>query len=231
MPQYKHIFFDLDHTLWDHDTNCREALSEVYEIFKLETIGIESLAAFQENFNEINYRLWGQYEKGDISQHELRHNRFRLVFTSLGVSDHEICDELSDVYLSICPKKSNLLPFSIETLKYLFPKYPLHIITNGFNETQDTKMISSEIRHYFRNIVTSQESGFKKPDPEMFRYACKIAETEPEQCLMIGDNFYADVLGAMNVGMDAVFFNPNAVNVIEKPTFEIQNMRELRYIL
>ena len=231
--RYKHIFFDLDHTLWDHNTNSKIALEEVYHDFDLQTLGVPSPLQFYLKFNEVNHQLWDKYEAGRISQPELRHSRFRLIFSSLGVDNHEVCDVLSDTYIKISSKKHNLLPNAKETLEYLFPKYPLHIITNGFDEIQSVKMNAGQITHYFKEVVTSQNSGYKKPDSRIFEYALKKVGAVPQECLMIGDSFQSDIVGATRAGIDAVFFNPDQrpQEVSIKPKYEIQNLVELKGIL
>jgi putative hydrolase of the HAD superfamily len=60
---YKHIFFDLDHTLWDHHRNSKIALGEVFELFQLQEISIPSMEQFYHKFNEVNHKLWLDYEK------------------------------------------------------------------------------------------------------------------------------------------------------------------------
>jgi YjjG family noncanonical pyrimidine nucleotidase len=230
---YKHIFFDLDHTLWDHNTNSRIALEEVYQIFDLQEIGIASTQDFYLGFTEINHQLWDKYEAGQISQSQLRYQRFRLIFSQLGVKNHDLCDTISESYMEISTKKSNLLPNAHEVLQYLQPKYPLHIITNGFDEVQSVKMEAGKITHFFREIITSQNSGYKKPDARIFEYALKKVGATPEECLMIGDSFQSDIVGATCAGIDAVFFNPDQRNqeISIKPKYEIQDLAELRSIL
>ncbi|MDZ7899931.1 MAG: YjjG family noncanonical pyrimidine nucleotidase [Arcicella sp.] len=230
---YKHIFFDLDHTLWDHNTNSRIALQEVYEAFNLAEIGIASAHSFYLNFNEINHQLWDKYEAGQISQFDLRHQRFRLIFNQLGVNNHELCDIISESYMEISTKKPNLLPNAHEILQYLEPKYPLHIITNGFDEVQSVKMEAGKITHFFREIITSQNSGYKKPDARIFEYALQKVGASASECLMIGDSFQSDIVGATRAGIDAVFFNPEQRNqeISISPKYEIQDLDELRRIL
>ena len=231
--KYKHLFFDLDHTLWDHNTNSKIGLDEVYEKFNLQDLGILSSTKFYLKFNEINHQLWDKYEAGGISQPELRHTRFRLIFTQLGIDNHSFCDEISDTYINISSKKHHLLPNAQETLEYLFPKYPMHIITNGFDEIQSIKMDAGKISHFFQQVITSQNSGYKKPDSRIFEYALKKIKAVPQECLMIGDSFQSDIVGATRAGIDAVFFNPDQRNqdISIKPKYEIQDLRELKGIL
>lgn len=230
---YKHIFFDLDHTLWDHNTNSRIALEEIYQSFDLQEIGIASTQDFYLTFTEVNHQLWDKYEAGRISQSELRHQRFRLIFNELAVKDHDLCDSISESYMEISTKKSNLLPHAHETLQYLQPKYPMHIITNGFDEVQSVKMEAGKITHFFREIITSQNSGYKKPDSRIFEYALKKVGAFAGECLMIGDSFQSDIVGATRAGIDAVFFNPDQriQEISIKPKYEIRDLSELKKIL
>ena len=231
--KYKHLFFDLDHTLWDHNTNSKISLEEVYQQFDLQSLGVPSPIQFYLKFNEINHQLWDKYEAGRISQPELRHSRFRLIFSQLGVDNHSLCDEISDVYINISSQKHHLLPNAHDTLEYLFPKYPMHIITNGFDEIQSVKMNAGKITHFFKEVITSQNSGYKKPDSRIFEYALKKIKAVPQECLMIGDSFQSDIVGATRAGIDAVFFNPDQRNqdISIKPKYEIRDLGELRGIL
>lgn len=230
---YKHLFFDLDHTLWDHNTNSKQALAEVYQHFGLHTFGIPSSHQFYLKFNEINHQLWDLYEQGKIAQPELRHTRFRMIFSELGCNDFALCDEISDTYINISVRKPNLLPNAKSVLDYLFPKYPLHIITNGFMEVQDIKMTSGGIKQYFREIVTSQNSGFKKPEVGIFEYALALVGAKPHECIMIGDSFQSDIVGATKAGIDTVFFNPDGrkQDITLQPKHEVKDLIELKGIL
>jgi putative hydrolase of the HAD superfamily len=233
MNTYKHIFFDLDHTLWDHDTNSKLALEEVFHQYDLTRLGMVSPTVFYQKFTEINHQLWDDYEQGKIQQPELRHQRFRLIFSALGCNEHSQCDEISDTYIAISVKKPNLLPNAKAVLDYLHPKYPMHIITNGFIEVQDIKMISGGIKHYFGEIITSQNSGFKKPDVGIFEYALKLINADPADCIMIGDSFPSDIVGATKAGIDAVFFNPESrkQSISLTPKHEVKDLAELMDIL
>lgn len=230
---YKHLFFDLDHTLWDHNTNSKQALDEVYQHFELHTYGIPSPHQFYLKFNEINHQLWDLYEQGKIAQPELRHNRFRMIFSELGCYDYSLCDKISDKYINISVRKPNLLPNAKSVLDYLFPKYPLHIITNGFMEVQNIKMTSGGIKHYFREIVTFQNSGFKKPEVGIFEYALNLVGAKPHECIMIGDSFQSDIVGAAKAGIDTVFFNPDGrkQDITLQPKHEVKDLIELKGIL
>lgn len=228
---YETIFFDLDHTLWDFETNSKEALTELSAKYKFPDKGIPSLDSFLNEYFAINERLWEDYRKNKISQESLRYDRFYHALKKFEIDDIELATAIGNDYVAIAPYKTNLIPHSFEVLDYLKEKYALHVITNGFEETQHLKLTNSNLNHYFSEIITSERSGFKKPDERMFHFSLDLANAKSETSLMIGDSLEADVLGAKNVGMDQVYFNPDGKGHSEELTHEISSLRELMSIL
>lgn len=231
MKKYKHIFFDLDHTLWDFDKNSKETLQELFVEFKLNELRDIEFSHFYQKYYEVNDWLWSQYRSGRISKNELRSTRFKMALESFGVLNHKLAVELDAFYVKHGPHKTNLLPNSIKTLEYLKEHYLLHIITNGFSEVQSIKMEKTGIEKYFSSVFTSDDIGVNKPHPKIFSQALFQTKATRKNAIMIGDNLEADVKGAMGIGMDAIFFNPKKQPHLEKPTFEISDMEELITIL
>jgi len=231
MKSYKCILFDLDHTLWDYETNSREALSELYVQFELKERGILSESDLYKTFYTINNELWDLYDRGMIHRDVIRKDRFHKVLMELGVDDYEMSLKFSDEYLQHSPKKKNLMEGCIETLDYLLPKYPMVIVTNGFDEIQSTKLTSSGIHHYFKDVVTSARAGHKKPAKEIFEFALNENKVEAHETIMIGDNLLTDIAGAKNALIDTVFFNPNRIDHESSVNFEIETLRELKNFL
>jgi len=204
----KHIFFDLDHTIWDFDKNAEETLQELYEIYKLRELGLLSASEFILRYTENNHSLWAQYHLGLISKELLRAERFRKTFIELGVHPEKVPQQFEEDYVKISPTKTNLFEGAEKVLAYLQKKYTLHIISNGFRETTLTKMDLSGLNPYFTNVIISEEVGINKPDKAVFQYALDKAGANLEESIMIGDSLEADIYGAMNFGMKAIFFNP-----------------------
>lgn len=230
--KYKHIFFDLDHTLWDYERCSAETLTELYTTYKMANYGLFELADFIRSFEGINSKLWELYNNGQIERETLRRDRFVLVMADLGLDKDLIPVNLGEDYMSICPKKSHLMPFAKEVLEYLKDKnYALHIITNGFEEIQYQKMNSSGITEYFDQIITSEKAGKKKPYRQIFDYALKSARAERKQSMMVGDNLKADIGGAKLAEIDHVYFNPNKEPHQEKVQYEITCLSDLKGIL
>lgn len=200
------IFFDLDHTLWDFEKNSALTFSKILIENKLEV----DLDGFLEVYSPINFQMWALYRENAISKAELRYQRLRRTFDVLGIT---VADEtihvLAHEYIEHLSSFTHLLPNTVEVLEYLFPKYKLHIITNGFQEVQGKKLRGSSIHHYFDKIIDSETAGVKKPHPYIFELALEQAKVHPKHSLMIGDNLEADILGAKALGMQVIHYNSN----------------------
>ncbi len=229
--KYKHIFFDLDMTLWDFETNAREAYVDIFRKHELKQRGIENLDVFLESYFVHNDRLWEQYRKGDLDKKVLRSLRFELTLRDFGIHDKQLSEAIGLDYITISPQKTNLFPNVHQTLQYLYDKYPMSIITNGFEEVQFTKLANSKLDQYFAHVITSEAAGCKKPDAGIFEYALAKAGIEAGESLMIGDDQEVDVLGAENAGIDGVFFNPKKLDINGSIKYQIYNLIELQNLL
>jgi YjjG family noncanonical pyrimidine nucleotidase len=231
MKPYKCIFFDLDHTLWDYETNSCDTLLELFNSHGLQACGITDCDSFQRQFKKVNTELWDLFDRGLITSEVIRQKRFKEILEHFNAYDEQLCETLSVEYLQNCPKKGNLIPHAIETLEYLGENYDLTIVTNGFDEIQQLKLTSGNLHRFFKHIVTSQKAGHRKPAPGIFDYAMKINGILPQQALMIGDNLLTDIAGAHNASIDSVFFNPESVVHDVKVKHEIASLVELQNIL
>jgi putative hydrolase of the HAD superfamily len=231
------IFFDLDHTLWDFEQNSKQTLFSLYQKYELsdKVISNEAISFddFVIAFQTTTKFLWKQHHEGLVDKVKIRQRRFTLIFEELykmtnqklkkRINEEYIFDkifyqnrypnlleELENEYQYMCPRQPNLLPFSLEMLTYLHSKgYQLHILTNGFEESQKLKLEYSGILHFFKNIITSECTGFTKPNPIIFNHALAISNATPQNSIMIGDSFDADILGARSLGMKTIFYNPH----------------------
>ena len=224
--KYKHIFFDLDHTLWDFEKNARETLLELYDAYNIDKVHKGVALDFVAAYDRINSALWKDYEEKKITKDVLRTERFKLAFMDIGVPQKYLPENIWEDYLQRCPKKTNLMPHAKEVCASLSTEYDLHIVTNGFEQTQHTKVDFSGLRSYFLNITTSECVGLPKPNPEISHLALEKAQAKPEECVMIGDNLQNDVLGALNMGIDAVWYNPEQL-VAPKELTEIRSLKEV----
>jgi len=230
--KYQHLFFDLDHTLWDFETNSKETLQELYVLHSLHDVVTPDFQAFYEKYAYHNKRLWHRYNHGFIKQDELRWKRMWHTLLEFKLGDEKLAKQLSKEYLEILPGKKALFPHTIEVLDYLTNKgYTLHLITNGFEQVQWRKLDNAQIGHYFTNVITSETALCLKPHKDIFDHAISKAQCGYNDGLMLGDNLDADILGAMNAGMDTVFVNHINEQTTIKPTYTIYHLKELENIL
>ncbi|MDB5025520.1 MAG: noncanonical pyrimidine nucleotidase, YjjG family [Mucilaginibacter sp.] len=229
--KYKHIFFDLDHTIWDFDKNAEEALHELYGAYRLKELGLHSPDLFIETYTRNNHQLWAEYHLGKITKAELRGARFKKTFLDMGLRPEVIPAGFEDDYVQLCPTKTNLFPHAHETLQYLQSKYTLHLISNGFGESQEIKIARTNIGSYFRHIIISEVVGVNKPDKAIFEHALNLAGTVKSESLMIGDSLEADVRGALDFGMDAIYFNPAGLDKPADVPVQITHLKELTFML
>ena len=231
----KHIFFDLDHTLWDFDRNSALA----FEIIFTEMFPQVNINDFMQVYVPINQECWRLYQTDKISHNELRYNRLKLSFDVIGKSiSNEQIDVISDKYLELLPENNHLFDGTIEVLDYLKKHYTLHIITNGFAKVQALKMKNSGLENYFQTVTNSEMAGCKKPNAAIFETALQVAGAQKYNSVMIGDSWDADVQGALHFGIEAIYFNPEKVPIVDhsmhqsvmKPT-EIVSLLDLKQIL
>ena len=229
--QYKHLFFDLDHTIWDFDKNAEETLNELYHTYKLRDLGLHSPDRFIEVYTHNNHQLWAEYHVGKITKQKLRETRFSKTFIDLGLSPNLIPQRFEDDYVNICPTKTNLFPKAHETLGYLKERYSLHLISNGFKESTELKVSNNGLNVYFENVVISEVVGFNKPDKAIFNHALTLANAGISESIMIGDSLEADIRGAQDYGMKAIYFNPERKEKPEDVNQEIACLSELMTLL
>jgi putative hydrolase of the HAD superfamily len=222
----RHLFFDLDHTLWDYETSSTETLKEIWSAYRLADKDVP-LENFLQQFSEVNDGLWKQLHAGEITKDVIRKERFPTILSRLSINNYQLATEIQDVYINTCPTKSYLIEGAMDLLEHISGRYKLHIITNGFGEIQGVKLRSGMIEHFFSEIITSELAGYQKPDKKIFDFALEKADAEAENSLMIGDNPLSDIEGAQLAGIEQVFFNPDNLECPVTPTLEIKSLKEL----
>ena len=227
----KHVFFDLDRTIWDFEKNSIVTLTEIFNDFKLSEIGVNSVDLFIDKYKYHNNKLWNLYRDNKITKEYLRDSRFYLTLNEFNIEDSILGKLMGKTYIEKSPLKTGLFPYTIEVLDYLFKKYKLHIITNGFVEVQHIKLKSSSLDKFFENIITSEQVGVKKPNKKIFKYALKKANALENQSIMIGDDYLADIVGAQNAGIKSIYFNPSKNKSNKIGVTEIKSLLDLKELL
>lgn len=227
----RHLFFDLDRTLWDFDKNSEHTLKLLFEETQ-PTHQLPSFYKFNQVYKEVNANLWKKYGKGKITKEELRDTRFHKAFYKLGINNPELSAFFNEEYLRVSPMQKQMFPHTVETLEILKKEgYQLHIITNGFKEVQLTKLRTCNIINYFEVIVSSEEIGFNKPDARIFQHAMQLASAQPAESVMIGDDMNIDVMGAERAGMFGIHFDPEEELSRKNNDFRIRDLNELPTLL
>lgn len=230
--KYKHLFFDLDHTLWDFDANARATLEQLHIDLSLVDKGINDFDRFYKNYLQHNEKLWARYRNGYIKQEELRIKRMWLTLLDFQVADEDLARQLSELFLQLLPTRTILFPDTTEVLQYLRDKgYQLHLITNGFELTQHSKLNSCGLNSFFKHVITSEGSNSLKPQKEIFEYALNKTGAAVEESIMIGDSIEVDIAGAIAAGMDQVHVNYNRMEQSLRPTYTITALKELKNFL
>jgi putative hydrolase of the HAD superfamily len=229
--KYKHLFFDLDHTLWDFEANALSTLETLYEELQLRARGVHDFQLFYKNYLAHNEKLWERYRNGYIRQDELRVKRMWLSLLDFKIADEALSQKMSVRFLELLPTRTLLFPYTKEVLQYLAAKgYELHLLTNGFEKTQHSKLKHSGLTDFFKEVITSEGSNSLKPNKEIFDYAINKTGAILHESIMIGDTLEVDIVGAKNAGMDQVFVNHNKVTTEENPTYTVYSLKELEEI-
>ncbi len=231
MSSFKHIFFDLDHTLWDFDANSRLTIELLFEEKNLSQKLACEPDQFYQKYIEINDQKWSSYRKGEITKEQLRAERFYETFAAFDYFDQKFATNFESEYLATCPYQPGLIDGALEALDYLFESYDLSIITNGFYETQVIKLRESKLAPFFNHVFASDQLGVNKPHQRIFIESLKRAGASRKDSIMIGDSLVTDILGAKHCGIAQVYYNPGAQSHSEEISFEISSLNQLKNIL
>jgi putative hydrolase of the HAD superfamily len=239
MTRYRHLFFDLDNTIWDFNLNSYHALKVTFILYGLD---LRLFDWFFEIFNFHNDRLWELYRQKGITKEMLSRQRFELSFAETGITGVDGTGFNRD-YLVRLPDQTRLCDGAANVLEKLSGKYEIYIITNGFSEVQYLKLESSGISRYFSKVFVSEEIGYAKPSPAIFRFALKHCNARKRESLMIGDSWEVDIAGAMETGIDQVYYHPFGESMLSENgknpgkknsgtnTYFIKHLEELLNIL
>jgi putative hydrolase of the HAD superfamily len=216
----------------DFDSNAKDSLAELYGIFELEAKLISPFESFYTTYIKHNTILWDRFEKGFITSEELKWKRMWRSLLDFKIGDEVLAKEMSAKFLEILPTKKKVFDYTFEILNYLTEKkYSIHLITNGFEKTQWSKLNNSNLAKYFTHVITSEVSNSMKPQKEIFEYALRKTNGNIGECIMIGDSPNADIQGALNYGMDTIFVNHINADCSLNPTHTIYHLKELEAIL
>lgn len=227
---YKHIFIDLDRTIWDFEQNKTDALHDIFFDHQLDLI-FPNFDAFMKSYTKNNDYLWIKYRKNELPKEILRFKRFEMTLSDYGEANLKLAKTLGEEYLQVMPLKTATIPGSRELLEYLHPNYSLYVLSNGFSEVQTPKLKRCHLDNFFDRVITSEALGFHKPDKRAFGQALSIVNARKEDSIMIGDELDVDILGARKFGIDQIYFNPFKIKHRERVTHEVTQLLQIKDIL
>lgn len=232
MKNIRHIFFDLDNTLWDHRKNAVLTLEELFQRKEISNKYNILFREFHAKYDEINEDLWVKIRDGIIDKDFLRKHRFYDTFLHFGIDNEELAQYFEKHFLDEIINFNELIPQTIEVLEYLKEKgYQLHVVSNGFHEVTNRKVEKSGLKKYFETVTSAEDAHAMKPDERIFEYSLNLANAEKAESIFIGDDWVADVKGAQNFGLDIIFFDALKENKSEEGLKTIQNLEEIKNFL
>ncbi len=227
--KYTHLLFDLDHTLWDFNTNCKNTLYELYLEHEHELKSIDKELFFT-TFLKINSEIWHLFDQNKISKEEMRIRRFRDLLQNFDINNDILANTLEDKYLFRCPKKGALLPYSLDFLNLVKDAFEICLITNGFHQVQLEKVKYSGLDVYFEHIFSSESTQSKKPEAKFFNHVLSHYQLDPEKTLIIGDNPYTDIQGAKNMGIHSLWINSQGYTKNIESTYYSENIQDILHL-
>lgn len=234
MTHHRNIFIDLDDTIWDFTANSHVSLEIMYRDLDIARI-YPDYDAFSSAYYAKNSELWALYHHGKIEKDFLIIERYAHLLRTIGYNDidNHLAQRMNEYYLDTLAQQTQLVPYAIELLDYLTQRgYNLYILSNGFIEVQHKKLQSAGIEDYFERMVLSDEIGINKPDRRLFDYALEVTHSQAADTLMIGDNYDADILGAMQAGWGQIYFDRNHRGITaQEPQHTVHSLKEVMDIL
>jgi len=221
--KYQWLLFDADGTLFDYDKAEASALQRTFSTFNL-----AFNPEFARVYREINAKIWQAFERGEITQVEIRTQRFERLAQALGMNFNPI--EFSQTYLRFLGEGAFLIKGAEELLAALEGTAALMLITNGLKDVQRSRLAHSTIQHYFSDVVISEEVGSAKPDEGIFDVAFdKMGNPLKNEVLIIGDSLTSDMRGGNRFGIDTCWYNPEGRECDQDVsiTYEIKSLSEV----
>lgn len=223
----KTILLDLDNTIIDFNECARHSIMGIFK-----ELGFHYDETVFTTFITENVKIWKRLELGEIDKPFLRANRWNIILGKLGIDyNGTIIEEKFEngVAMGAYP-----VEYAYELLEYLYKKYDIYVVSNGFRFVQESRVKIGKYDKYFKELFLSEDIGIQKPDIRFFDYCYKNIGCPPkEELILIGDSLSADIKGGNNFGIDTIWFNKNHApesNTI-KATYTVNKLKEIENIL
>jgi 2-haloalkanoic acid dehalogenase type II len=201
------VLFDLDDTLFDHANTARAALAAT-AANRASLQGVDLEALYQQ-YSEVLEEVHPLVMKGHYTYEAARQLRFgRLVapYEAQPATQADIA-LLAEQHYAHYRQLRRPVPGALALLQALKPNYRIGIVTNNRTAEQEDKLRFLGMSHLVDALITSEEVGVLKPDPQIYEVALHRLHATPAETVMVGDNWQADVVGAAAVGIRPVWLN------------------------
>jgi HAD superfamily hydrolase (TIGR01549 family) len=203
-PGITTVLFDLDDTLFDHMGTARAALAATAAAQPaLRTADVEALYS---HYSELLEELHAAALVGHYTYEQARQLRFERLLGPYGVGAVE-AGRIAGQHYGHYQQLRRPLPGALALLQALRPHYRIGVVTNNRLVEQEEKLRYLGMWDYVDVLVTSEEVGLPKPHPRIFEVALERLGSQPAETVMMGDNWQADVVGALAVGIRPLWLN------------------------
>jgi HAD superfamily hydrolase (TIGR01549 family) len=199
------VLFDLDDTLFDHMATARAALAAT-AAGRPALHGVPPEDLYQ-RYSELLEELHPRVMRGEIPYLVAREQRFaRLLAPYEGLSGPE-SQAVAAQHYGHYQQLRQPVAGARALLQRLKPAYKIGIVTNNRTTEQQEKLRFLKLDKLVDALITSEDVGVLKPDPAIYQIALQRLRASPAETVMVGDNWSADVLGALAVGIRPVWLN------------------------
>ena len=227
MINKKIVLLDLDNTIIDFNECARHSIMNIFG-----KLGFEYTENVFDTFITENVKIWKRLELGEIDKPFLRANRWNIILGKLGIDyDGTIIEEQFENGVA---QGAYPVEYAYELLEYLYKKYDIYIVSNGFRYVQESRIKIGKYDKYFKDLFLSEDIGIQKPDTRFFDYCYeKIGCPPKEDMVLIGDSLSADIKGGNAYNIDTIWFNKNndELSGNTKPTYTVNHLKEIENIL
>jgi putative hydrolase of the HAD superfamily len=228
MSKIRAVVFDCYSTLIDIKTN--EQKNEIFHYLSLylQYYGAKVDAAKLKSALDLERDRYVQSKGEQYPEVDLE-VAFGNILRKEGLGNPFLAESCCKLLRVLSRERFELFPDSIPVLKEIERSgYPLGVVSDAQKVfcLEEAEILG--LNRFFDCIVLSTQFGFRKPDPRLFRIACTMLNTPPEEAVYIGNELETDVKGAQQIGMQTILLDRKSEqrNPKPRPDFYAKNLWE-----